>query len=198
MIKRRLQRTAKKNLYIHNDISNTASHLRVRIEEMEATGNRKGIALDITACLVILAFTFESRLNFIGDEKVEGWVEKQPFPEKLKIIQRALNLEPNYSVRPYSSIKKLRDFRNIIAHGKPSKSEVNETVGFQPDIDYDNFDLKGAWEACLTIDFMRQCSDDIDEIWSEWLAAGGIDLHQTLTHGEYSIILIDEPSGFGS
>ncbi|EJN22045.1 hypothetical protein PMI36_03328 [Pseudomonas sp. GM79] len=75
MTRRRVQRTAKKNLHIHNDIYNTAINLRTRIEGMEATGNRKGIALDTTACLVMLAFTFESRLNFIGDEKVEGWIE---------------------------------------------------------------------------------------------------------------------------
>lgn len=47
------KKTAKKNIHIHNDIFNTAHHLKARIEEMEATGNRQGIALDITACLVM-------------------------------------------------------------------------------------------------------------------------------------------------
>ncbi|TWC27597.1 MULTISPECIES: hypothetical protein [unclassified Pseudomonas] len=198
MTKRLVQKTAKKNIHIHNDISNTANHLKKRIEEMERAGNREGIALDITACLVMLAFTFESRLNFIGEKKVDGWIERDRFPEKLKNIQKALNLAPNYSVRPYSSVKQLQDFRNIIAHGKPSKVEVNEAVDFQPGADYDDFDLKGAWEAFLTTDFMRQCSDDIDKIWNEWLATAEIDLHETLTHGEYSITLMEKaPASVG-
>lgn len=77
MTKLRVQKTAKKRVHIHNDISNTAHHLKTRIEEMEATENRKRIALDITACLVILAFTFESRLNFIGEQKVPDFKERR-------------------------------------------------------------------------------------------------------------------------
>lgn len=196
MKKLRVQKTAKKNIHIHNDISNTAHHLKARIEEMEATGDRQGIALDITACLVMLAFTFESRLNFIGEQTVEDFKERQWFDKKVEIVLKALGLEPDFSVRPYSSIKELKSFRDTIAHGKPDTIEVDETVDFQPGTNYDDFDLRGDWEAFLTIDFMRQCSDDIDQIWSEWVAVAEIELHQTLTSGEYSISLIEEPTVF--
>jgi DNA processing protein len=196
MKKLRVQKTAKKNIHIHNDISNTAHHLKARIEEMEATGDRQGIALDITACLVMLAFTFESRLNFIGEQTVEDFKERRWFDKKVEIVLKALGLEPDFSVRPYSSIKELKSFRDTIAHGKPDTIEVDETVDFQPGTNYDDFDLRGDWEAFLTIDFMRQCSDDIDQIWSEWVAVAEIELHQTLTSGEYSISLIEEPTVF--
>lgn len=197
MTRLRVQKTAKKNIHIHNDISNTAHHLKARIEEMEATGNRQGIALDITACLVMLAFTFESRLNFIGEQKVEDFKERRWFDKKVEIVLKALGLEPDFAVRPYSSIKELKNFRDTIAHGKPDTIEVDETVDFQPGTNYDDFDLRGEWEAFLTINFMRQCSDDIDQIWSEWVANAEIELHQTLTSGEYSISLIEEPTVFG-
>jgi DNA protecting protein DprA len=197
MKKLRVQKTAKKNIHIHNDISNTAHHLKARIEEMDATGDRQGIALDITACLVMLAFTFESRLNFIGEQTVEDFKERRWFDKKVEIVLKALGLEPDFSVRPYSSIKELKSFRDTIAHGKPDTIEVDETVDFQPGTNYDDFDLRGDWEAFLTIDFMRQCSDDIDQIWSEWVAVAEIELHQTLTSGEYSISLIEEPTVFG-
>lgn len=197
MTKLRVQKTAKKNIHIHNDISNTAHHLRARIEEMEARGDRQGIALDITACLVMLAFTFESRLNFIGEQKVEDFKERRWFDKKVEIVLKALGLEPDFAVRPYSSIKELKNFRDTIAHGKPDTIEVDETVDFQPGANYDDFDLRGEWEAFLTINFMRQCSDDIDQIWSEWVATAEIELHQTLTSGEYSISLIEEPTVFG-
>ena len=196
MKKRQVHKTAKKNIRIHNNISNTANHLRTRIEEMEAAGDRKGIALDITACLVMLAFTLEARLNFIGKTKVDDWNEKEHFPEKLKIVRKALNLKPDFSVRPYSTIKQLRDFRNIIAHGKPETVVVDVLVDFEPGTDYDDFDLQAKWEACLNTDFMRQCSEDIDEIWNKWLAAAEIDAYQTTTHGEYGITLLEDFSAF--
>ncbi len=196
MKKLRVQKTAKKNIHIHNDISNTAHHLKARIEEMEAKGDRQGIALDITACLVMLAFTFESRLNFIAEQTVEDFKERRWFDKKVEIVLKALGLEPDFSVRPYSSIKELKSFRDTIAHGKPVTIEVDETVDFQPGTNYDDFDLRGDWEAFLTIDFMRQCSDDIDRIWSEWVAVAEIELHQTLTSGEYSISLIEDPTVF--
>ena len=197
MTKLQVQKTAKKSIHIHSDISNTAHHLKTRIEEMEATGNRHGISLDITACLVMLAFTFESRLNFIGEQKVEDFKERRWFDKKVEIVLKALGLEPDFAIRPYSSIKELKNFRDTIAHGKPDTIEVDETVDFQPGTNYDDFDLRGEWEAFLTINFMRQCSDDIDQIWSEWVANAEIELHQTLTSGEYSISLIEEPTVFG-
>jgi DNA processing protein len=195
--KLQVQKTAKKHIHIHNDISNTAHHLKNRIEEMEAAGNKLGMALDITACLVMLAFTFESRLNFIGEQKVVDFKERRVIDKKVEIVLKALGLEPDFSVRPYSSIKELKNFRDTIAHGKPGTIEVDETVDFQPGTNYDDFDLRGEWEAFLTIDFMRQCSEDIDKIWSEWVATAEIELHQTLTYGEYSISLIEEPTVFG-
>jgi len=192
-----IRRTAKKYINIHNDISNTANHLRTRVEEMDKAGNREGISLDITACLVLLAFTFESRLNFIGHHKVGDWCERERFPTKLKIVRKALNLKPDYSVRPYSSIRALQDFRNTIAHGKPIIIEINETIEGDPDAHPDDMELRAPWEESLTTTFMRQCSDDIDEIWKEWLNAAEIDSYQTLTHGEFGYQLLEGPNGLG-
>lgn len=186
----KIRKTATKKINIHNDISNTANHLRKRVEEMEAAGNRKGISLDITACLVLLAFTFESRLNFIGAQKVEGWVERRPFERKLKSVLRALDLAPDLSKRPYSTIDQLKDFRDTIAHGQSVTIEVDETVFVDPGAAYDDVDLRGEWEDFINTDFMRQCSDDIDQIWKEWLEVAGIELHETLTHGSYSFDLV--------
>lgn len=187
----RIRKTATNHLHIHNDISNTARHLRKRIEEMEAAGNREGISLDITACLVMLAFTSESRLNFIGAKTVKDWNQRERFPDKLKIVLKALNLRPDRRERPYSAIKLLQEFRNTIAHGTPSTVEVDELIEVGPKDRYDDVDLQADWEKCLNTDFMRQCSDDIDQIWHEWLEVAGIELHETLTHGSYSFDLVE-------
>jgi len=189
--KLQVHKSGKKKIHIHNDISNTAHHLKARIEEMEVAGNRHGIALDITACLVMLAFTFESRMNFIGEQKISGFKERRWFAKKLEDVLTVLGISPDFSVRPYSSIKQLKDFRDTIAHGKPDSIDIDEVVGYDPGSNYEDFDLRGDWEKFLTIDFMRQCSDDIDQIWKEWIATAGIELHQTLTYGEFSIALIE-------
>ncbi|WP_350298129.1 DNA-processing protein DprA [Pseudomonas putida] len=186
-----VHKSGKKKIHIHNDISSTAHHLKARIEEMEVAGNRHGIALDITACLVMLAFTFESRMNFIGEQKISGFKERRWFAKKLEDVLKVLGISPDFSVRPYSSIKQLKDFRDTIAHGKPDSIDIDEVVGYDPGSNYQDFDLRGDWEKFLTIDFMRQCSDDIDQIWKEWIATAGIELHQTLTYGEFSVTLIE-------
>jgi hypothetical protein len=187
----RIRKTATNHIHIHNDISNTASHLRKRVEDMEASGKRDGIALDITACLVMLAFTSEARINFIGARKVEGWNEWGPFTKKVNAVLAELEIEPDYSARPYSAIKLLQSFRNIIAHGKPSTIKVDELIEAGPGDRYDDGELKGDWEECLNVDFMRQCSDDINQIWEEFLAVSGIERYETLTHGSYSFDLVE-------
>ena len=63
---------------------------------------------------------------------------------------------------------------------------------FGPEDRYDDVDLKADWEKCLPPpDFMRQCSDDIDQIWKEWLEVAGIELHETLTRGSYSFEMVE-------
>jgi hypothetical protein len=181
MTKRQVRKTAKKNIFIHNDISNTANHLKKRIEEKDEVGDRQGIALDITACLVMLSFTLKSRLNFVGEQRIAGWKERRGFDKKVETLLRALELEPDFRKRPYSSIKELKDFRDTIAHGKPDTIEVDETVDLESEADYDAFDLRGEWERFLTIDFTRQCSEDIDAILESWLATAGIEVHQTIS-----------------
>jgi hypothetical protein len=145
----------------------------------------------------MLAFTFESRLNFVGEQKIAGWRERRGFDKKVEMLLKALELEPDFTERPYSTIKELKDFRDTIAHGKPGIIEVDETIDLNPEADDMDFDLRGEWERFLTIDFMRQCSQDIDEIWENWLETAGIEVHQTITHGEYSLSLIEEPKVFG-
>ncbi|MCY1534706.1 hypothetical protein D9M68_700870 [compost metagenome] len=52
-------------------------------------------------------------------------------------------------------------------------------------------DLRGTWEAHLTVDFMRMCTEDVDAIWHDWLARGGIGRHETFTHGFHGIELVE-------
>lgn len=189
----KVRKQVQKNIYIHNDLANTADHLRKRVEEMEATGNRDGIALDITACLTMLAFTFESRMNFIGAKTLgDDWKERDYFVNKIKTVFKTLEIDSNRTERPYSTVWELKNFRDTIAHGKPDESETKEVVESDGSLEDLATDLSGAWEAYRTIEFMRQGFEDVNAIWKEWLERAGIELHETLTHGSHGIELVEE------
>jgi hypothetical protein len=64
----------KKNIYIHNDLSNAAFHFKTSVEE-KLKGDRTGIAFHSLACLVMTAFTFEAEMNFLGAKLIDGWNE---------------------------------------------------------------------------------------------------------------------------
>ena len=191
-----VRKQVQKNIYIHNDLANTADHIRKRVEEMEATGNREGIALDITACLTMLAFTFESRMNFVGAKRVAGWSERRPFGKKLGNVLEKLGITPDLTERPYSTVGELKTFRDIIAHGKPDESEIDELVESDGTFDDLATDLRGVWEAHLTVEFMRQCFEDLDAIWHDWLERAGIGRYETITHGSHEISLEEALKAF--
>jgi hypothetical protein len=117
-----------KGIYIHNDLGNAAFHFRNLIEKRVKAGDRDGIAFDCMACLMMCAFEFESYLNFIGHKQIEGWDERQKYDKKLKRILKHLDLTPDQSVRPYSSLKQVKDFRDLIAHGKPEETTYSGDV----------------------------------------------------------------------
>ena len=71
--KLRVKHEANKNIYVHNDIANAAYHLSSRIESNKSNGIEEGISLDIMSCLIMLAFEFEAKANFIGHMKIEEW-----------------------------------------------------------------------------------------------------------------------------
>ena len=90
--------------YVHNDLAGAAYHFKVTIESKIAANNRKGIAFDYMACLLMLAFTFEAQINFLGYKLIQNWKERQPFDKKVEDVLNHLSVGPNWTLRPYSSI----------------------------------------------------------------------------------------------
>src|SRR5690349_6290601 len=120
----RVRRYGKKHIYIHNDLSQGAYHFKPQIERRIAESDLKGIAYEYIACLIMLAFSFEAKINFLGYKLGHNWKEKDPFPKKIDKVFAALHLTPYWIARPYSSIKFIKDFRDMLAHGNPEDSEL--------------------------------------------------------------------------
>jgi hypothetical protein len=84
------------HIYIHNTLQNAAWFLKQEIENL-IKENGDGIGLKIMPCLVMLAFAFEARVNFLGHKAYgESWQEKQPYLQKVKRIARKLGMQLNF------------------------------------------------------------------------------------------------------
>lgn len=193
MEKYRVRRQLKKNIYIHNDLSNAAFHFRKSVDSRLSEGNRKGIAFEIMACLSLLAFSFEARINFLGSKMFQDkWKEKQAFHNKVNQVLNELELGLSKEERPYLSVEKLKVFRDSIAHGKPCTVEVDEVVEVDEDDLESVIDLSAGWEEFCEETVMYEIYEDIEKIWQIMLSKSGLELFDSVTHGSGGITRIEK------
>jgi hypothetical protein len=186
-IKARIEQ--KKNIYVHNDLSAAASFFKQLIDDKITTDECDGLTFYQMACAVMLAFTFEAKINFLGHKLLPNWQEKQRLKEKVKQVLRHLGVVPDWKTRPYSSMDGLRRFRDSIAHGKPVEIEHDETVQVRPDELDRRIDLTGEWESACTPEKLTQASSDLEDIWKDLLERSGLSIWDTRTSGESGITI---------
>jgi hypothetical protein len=81
-VRARITQTAR--LYIHNDLSTAALHFKDNIDAKESGEDaRGGKTYEYMACAVMLAFTFEAKVNFLGWKLIPEWKEFQSFYDKV-------------------------------------------------------------------------------------------------------------------
>jgi hypothetical protein len=183
MTKMKVRLKAHRHIYIHNDIGNAAFYFKERVNERIARGEREGVGLEIIAGLTLLAFEVEARLNFLGAKLIPDWNEWRPTREKIETVCAHLGFAPDFSVRPYSNIAKLKDFRDTLAHGKPEDKFLNEEVVATAEELEAMGILHAEWEAYIDQGFFQSAYDDAEQIWKELLAKSGLTIFDTLTHG---------------
>lgn len=192
MEKIRARYQGNKNIYVHNDLSNAAHHFIEKIQTKLKSGDRNGIPFEYMACLVMVAFTFEAKVNFLGHKLIPGWKERQPFNEKVTEVLNHLNVTPNWAERPYSSITMLKNFRDSIAHGKPVEIEFDEEV-VAPKEEIDRrIDLDGEWVAYCSHENVFNAYEDIQTIWTELLRLSMLLPFETITHGSSSLTFVEK------
>lgn len=194
MAKLKVRRQQKKFVYIHNDLANAAHFHKERIEQRHRAGDMKGLGLDCMACLIILAFTVEAQLNFLGLKLVENWKERDKLSSKQSRLFKALGLTPDMAQRPFSTLHELKGFRDLVAHGKPMEVQTDEVlVATNEELDIFR-GLEGSWERYCKADFVAVAYQDVDEIWNVLLERSGLKHFDTVTHGEHSISVIQRIS----
>jgi hypothetical protein len=187
-IRARVQAT--KRVFIHNDLSNAAFHFKKSVEAKIKDPNAIGITFDYMAMAIMLAFTFEAKINFMGWKFIQDWKEFQPFPEKVKQVYTALKMSPDTTKRPYSSLENMKRFRDMVAHGKPQVIERDEVVVMKAEDLDRHVDLSGEWERACAPELVMQAYEDLDTVWKEMLTKSGLQLWDTMTTGDGGISFI--------
>ncbi|MGO7181530.1 hypothetical protein ACCT14_11445 [Rhizobium brockwellii] len=191
MSKVRVRLREKRHIYIHNDIANAAFHFKKRILDRLETGDREGITLDVMAGLTMLAFAVEARINFVGIKRVKDWKERRPYLEKTETVCASLGINPDWKVRPLSSIRALVEFRNLLAHGKPQEHYKEEEVVITDEEINDRKMLIPEWQDYATEQNFLDTYDDAEAFWHELINKAGLRIFDTITSGESSIDFIE-------
>lgn len=193
-IRARIQKTSK--VYVHNDLSQAATYFSSTIQEKQKSRTRDAIMFDGMACALMVAFAFKANLNFMGSyllkaEKFTEWNERQSFTKKLNKVFGALGISVELEKRPLSSMQRMKTLRDTLAHGKPVEVEQdNEVVGMHEELDRGT-KLAAGWEKDCTPDSVFEAVADLDALWKLMIQKSGIDIFETMTHGEGSITFIE-------
>lgn len=195
-IRARIERT--KRVFVHNDIQNAAYIFAETIKEKQQNGGA-GILIDGMACGIMIAFSFEANLNFIGfelhrAEKLPDWKERDLFYDKLKKVFGVLDIPIEWDKRPMKSVERMKRLRDGIAHGKPvyGKSDTVE-VGTPEEIDIAAADsLAAGWQVDCNADVLFEAREDVDTLWKLMVEKSGLDLWNTMTSGEGGITYIED------
>ncbi|WP_186191255.1 hypothetical protein [Burkholderia gladioli] len=159
-----------------NDLLNLANYHREVIEEKTARKEELGIALDCLSCLIALAFYVEALFNYVGQEKIPSWKERDSSPKKIKLVLCTLGLPVELDSEPFSAIATLREIRNGLAHGKPTRRRAQAANRLEL-----NAATKGPWaeytNPTAVDDLYRQVTNLRDLLFK----AAGIRLGASLT-----------------
>ena len=140
----------------------------------------KGSYYTTMSALLLAAFTFEAYLNHLGEKTIKFWEEIEPVKvmDKYSVLCKNLGLTPDFSKRPYQTLKALFTFRNAIAHGKSQILQETKAVSSQDD-PHDHTP-KAHWEEYSILENAKKAKDDVSQIITE--------SHKSADFGEYPFI----------
>jgi hypothetical protein len=195
-MKARVQKSAR--VFVHNDLSNAALHFADVIKAKQANG-QPGILIDGMACAVMVAFTFEANVNFMGFElnkasKLPTWKERESFDEKVKKVFGALGIAIEKDKRPLKSMERMKELRDTLAHGKPAYVEYDQVeIGTAEEIDLNSTaPLLGGWQTKCTAASVFDAREDLEALWKLMIEKSGLELWDTMTTGDSSIDYIED------
>ncbi|WP_038974158.1 hypothetical protein [Bradyrhizobium genomosp. III] len=96
--------------------------------------------------------------------------------KKEDIVFAALKLAPDWTARPFSSMKAMKQLRNTFAHAKPQAFEMDEVVEAEVgELDGKRYDIGPKWEKDCMPEPVLAAYDDLKEVWKAMFEASGPD-----------------------
>ncbi|OHV70958.1 hypothetical protein LCM4577_01970 [Mesorhizobium sp. LCM 4577] len=190
MAKARFRIQEHKDIYIHNDLANAAFYFKERISGRLKNDDREGIGIEMMACLTMIAFAVEARMNFLGYKLIEKWKERAPFMVKVEKVTRRLGVAPDYGERPYKTIESLKNFRDTLAHGKPLEIRRDLEVEATEEELRGRGCLSAPWETSVSGEFVEVGFEDMEAVWRDLLARSRLGVMETITQGGATISFI--------
>jgi len=119
---------------------------------------------------VFAAFSLEAYLNHLGPRRFKCWeeLERLPVESKLALLLEDLNQRPDFSNRPFQTVKDMFRFRNQLAHGRSERVEETSVQKLSPGESPHYPQVK--WEA--------QCTQETAERFMEDARAVIVKLHE--------------------
>jgi len=141
---------------------------------MKTEQDLKGSYYTTMSALLMSAFTFEAYLNHLGEKSIKFWEEIEPIKisDKYSVLCKQFNISPDFSKRPYQTLKSLIKFRNSIAHGKSQILQERKEVSSK-DEPYEHIP-KAHWEEYCNLENAKKAKDDISLIITELHIAAGL------------------------
>lgn len=141
---------------------------------MKAEQESKGSYHTTMGALLLTACTFEAYLNHLGQKTIKFWEEIEPIKvmDKYSALCKNLSICPDFSKRPYQTLKALFKFRNAIAHGK---SEILQETKEASTLDEPyQHTPKAHWEEYCVIDNAKRAKEDVETVVTELHKAAGL------------------------
>ena len=117
MARRKLSVSSTRDIYTYVYLYHAAN-----FSMEQAVASEEGRLYNCMSSIILSAFCIEAYLNHIGRELLPYWdddIIKDISPSnKLKIICHHLDLQVDFSHRPFQAFKSVFKFRNLMAHGK--------------------------------------------------------------------------------
>jgi hypothetical protein len=128
------------------------------------------------ASIVFSTFTYEAFLNTLGSKLFKKWdeYERDSVDDKLKTICEKIKYKPNKGKRPYQTMKKIYNFRNLIAHGKEEIINIEGKVVTKNNVSYMEA-IESEWEKMCKPLNARKAYEDVKAVAIDLCEKSGIE-----------------------
>jgi hypothetical protein len=126
--------------------------------------NPDGASWQFLSSLLLTAFTFEAYMNHIGPSLFKVWqmhLDRLPPLGKFELLceNLAVSFPGGWGARPLQTVKKLFDFRNTMAHGRPeqlkTRPKVHTVESYHSDLHEEPLT---DWEQLIQTASFAQCA----------------------------------------